>query len=228
MKPSIVASFAYIAPKGRGRHSGYRHLRARLKYVQYRDDRDTHVKQSALADRWLDRGLGNHYRAILQRCAALNSKHVLAWTWVVSPAPDLMALVPEDLRRDLLIDLTERIVESYYTARGLEVSEYSFVLHDRLTNAKDDGQPGLRQLHAHVILPGTAPTLEGRQAVYNNTDKGHEQLFHEVAAGHFEAALDELVGPTWRRLREVPELKPELPDSDDINAWVPRERERER
>lgn len=87
MKPSIVAGFAYIAPKGRGKHSGYRHLRARLKYVQYRDDRDTHVKQGALADRWQDRGLGHHYRAILQRCEALRSRHVLAWTWVVSPAP---------------------------------------------------------------------------------------------------------------------------------------------
>jgi hypothetical protein len=59
---------------------------------------------------------------------------VLAWSWVVSPAPDLMALVPEGLRRDLLIDLTERVVEAYYTARGADVPEYAFVVHDRLTS----------------------------------------------------------------------------------------------
>ena len=228
MKPTIVADFAYVSPKGKGKTSGYRHLRSKLKYVQYRDDRNKHIKQGELVDRWQDHGLGNNYRSILNNCAALSSKHVLAWTWIVSPAPDLMALVPEDLRRDLVIDLTERVVESYYTARGLDVPEYSFVLHDRLTNEQDVGEPGAQQLHTHVFLPGTTPTLEGRQAVYNNKDKGHEKLFHEVAAEHFETALDSLVGPDWRLLRKEPELAPTMPDVDDLDAWFPREREQER
>ena len=227
MKPTIVADFAYVSPKGKGKTSGYRHLRSKLKYVQYRDDRNTHIKQGQLVDRWQDYGLGNNYRAILNNCAALSSKHVLAWTWIVSPAPDLMALVPEGLRRDLVIDLTERVVESYYTARGLEIPEYSFVLHDRLTNGQDDGGPGMQQLHTHVFLPGTTPTLEGRQAVYNNKDKGHEKLFHEVAAQHFEMALDTLVGREWRMLRQELEIASPALDSDDLNAWFPREREQE-
>ncbi len=227
MKPTIVADFAYISPKGKGRTSGYRHLRSKLKYVQYRDDRNKHIKQGELAERWQDHGLGNNYRAILNNCAVLSSKHVLAWTWVVSPAPNLMALVPEELRRDLVIDLTERVVESYYTAHGMDVPEYSFVLHDRLTNEQDDGKPGMQQIHSHIFLPGTTPTLEGRQAVYNNKEKGHEKLFHEVAAQQFEAALDLVVGPEWRKLRHEPEITAPTIDADDLNAWFPREREQE-
>jgi hypothetical protein len=227
MKPTIVADFAYVSPKGKGKTSGYRHLRSKLKYVQYRDDRNRHIKQGELVERWQDHGLGNNYRTILNHCAELSSKHVLAWTWVISPAPDLMALVPEALRRELVIDLTERVVESYYAARGLDIPEYSFVLHDRLTSEQDDGSPGMQQLHTHVFMPGTTPTLEGRQAVYNNKDKGHDKLFHQVAAEHFEAALDVAVGPEWRRFRQEPEITQPTPDVDDLNVWFPREREQE-
>jgi hypothetical protein len=81
-----------------------------------------------LRERWQDHGLGKSYRSILQSCERLRSPHVLAWSWVVSPSPDLMALVPEALRRDLLIDLTERVVEAYYTARGVDVPGYAFVV----------------------------------------------------------------------------------------------------
>jgi len=218
-KPTIVVDFAYVSPKGRGR----RHLRGKLKYLQYRDDRETHLKQGELRDRWLDHGLGKSYRGIARSCERLRSPHVLAWTWVVSPAPDLMALIPEDQRRDLLIDLTARIVESYYTARGAEVPEYAAVLHDRLTNGAD-GQPGVQQLHSHVILPGTAPTVEGRTPFYNNKEKGHERLFHQIAAQHFEDALETAVGARWRELRPEAEPAPVLPDLNDLNVWFPRER----
>jgi len=222
MKPTIVADFAYISPKGKGKTSGYRHLRGKLKYVQFRDDRHHHIKQSDLQERWQDRGLGSNYQNIASNCAVLGSKHVLAWTWVISPAPDLMATVPEAQRRELVIDLTERIVEAYYAARDLDVPEYSFVLHDRLTNANEDREAGLQQLHTHVFLPGTAPSIEGREAVYNNKDQGHQKLFHQVAAEHFEVALDRTVGRDWRQLRQEPEVVPTLPDPDDLDAWFPR------
>lgn len=220
MKPSIVVDIAYIAPKGRGRKAGHRHLRGKLKYLQYRDSRDTHLRQAGLPERWRDHGLGTGYRAIQTACSALASKHVLAWTWVVSPAPDLMALVPEDQRRKVVMDVTERLVESYYEARGVDLPEYAFVLHDRTTRATE-GQHAMQHLHTHVILPGTVPTLEARQPFYNNTDKGHDRLFREIAARHFEAALDQAVGPRWRALR--PERQPALPASDDLSAWFPRE-----
>lgn len=92
--------------------------------------------------------------------------------------------------------------------------------HDRLTNGAD-GQPGVSQLHTHVILPGTAPTIEGRAPFYNNKEKGHDRLFREIATQHFEAALDEIVGERWRELRPEAEL---VPDLNDLNAWFPRER----
>jgi hypothetical protein len=131
-----------------------------------------------------------------------------------------MALVPEDQRPDLVLDLTERIVEEYYTSRGFEVPEYSYVLHDRLTKPEDDSEP-LQQLHTHVVLPGTAP-LAGtdRQAVYNNKEKGHDALFREIASKHFTEALDRLIDPNWRRLREEEQkLEPEQPAPDDLDAW---------
>lgn len=92
--------------------------------------------------------------------------------------------------------------------------------HDRLTNGAD-GQPGVQQLHTHVILPGTAPTVEGSSPFYNNKEKGHDRLFREIAAQHFESALDEIVGERWRELRPEAEL---LPDLNDLNVWFSRER----
>lgn len=215
-KAIIVTDFAYKGPQRKGRGTGHEGLRGTLKYLQYRDDRTRYILQDDQHERWVDRGLGEHYRAIFEHCDQLQSKHVLAWTWVVSPSPDLMALVPEDQRRELLHDLTERIVEEYYTARGFDVPEYSYVVHDSLTKPEDDTPP-MQHLHTHVVLPGTAP-LPGadRAAVYNNKEKGHDALFREIGSRHFADALDQRVGPEWRRLREEPQVSP--PD-DDLDAW---------
>ncbi len=222
MKAIIVTDFAYKGPKRKGRGTGHQGLRATLKYLQYRDTRDDPFQQSDNPERWVDHGLGQHYRAIFETCDQLQSKHVLAWTWVISPAPDLMALVPEEHRRELVLDLTERIVEDFYTERGFEVPEYSYVLHDRLTEPEDGSDP-LQQLHTHVVLPGTAPLAgSDRQAVYNNKEKGHDALFREIASQHFTNALDDLVGPEWHRLREEePEVVSESLDPNDLDAWFP-------
>jgi hypothetical protein len=82
----------------------------------------------------------------------------------------------------------------------------------------------LQQIHTHVVLPGTAP-LPGvdRAPVYNNTERGDDALFREVATHHFSAALDRIVGPEWQRLREEePAIAPEQPASDDLDAWFSR------
>jgi len=213
----IIPDLKYKSPKRRGRGSGHKGLRSTLKYLQFREDRDTQANRDQLQDRWQDRGLGAHYREIFGACDHLKSQHVLAWTWVVSPAPDLMALVPEDKRRDLVMDVTERIVEAYYDARGFQTPPYSYVLHDRLT------KEGEQQLHTHVILPGLAPTVAGWEPFYNHRSKGHEQLFNDIAREEFEQALDRTIGPEWRRLREEPEIAEDIPhDIDDLNAWFPR------
>src|SRR5450432_3439960 len=199
------ADFRYISTskaKGKG---GIKHLREKLKYFQYRNDKADHVAQGQgkpRPERWRDMGLGGNYGEILKACTDLQSKDVLAWTWVVSPAPDLMALVPEDQRRDLVRDLTETIVTEYYEARGLDLPRYSYVLHDRNT------AEGEQQLHTHVVLPGTTETLEGREPFYNNKKEGHVMLFNQIADKQFELALDKTIGLDWRTLR--PEPEPEL------------------
>ncbi len=132
-KATIVADLKYKSPKREGRGSGSKGLRNALKYFQFREDHNTKASPEKLRDRWQDRGLGAHYREIQTNCTRFKSPHVLAWTWVISPAPDLMALVPENKRRALVMDVTERVVEAYYEARDYQTPPYSYVLHDRMT-----------------------------------------------------------------------------------------------
>jgi hypothetical protein len=214
----IIPDFKYKSPKRRGRGTGHQGLRATLKYLQFREDRDTKAGKEKLRDRWQDRGLGKHYGEIFTNCDRLQSQHVLAWTWVISPAPDLMMLVPEAQRRDVLMDVTERIVEAYYDARGFQTPPYSYVVHDRLT------KEGEQQLHTHIILPGLAPTVEGWEPIYNHQRKGHEQLFNDIAHDEFEAALDRTIDPEWRRVIEEPGIEgQDIPeDIDSLDAWFPR------
>jgi hypothetical protein len=222
-KAIIVVDFAYKGTKRKGHGTGRKGLSSTLKYLQYRDKVQNQLAENRDYERWQDRGLGLHWRDILKTSDDLQSKHVLAWTWVISPAPDLMALVPEDQRRDLVCDLTERIVEDYYVERGYTIPEYSFILHDREAKM-EDGSETMQQLHTHVVLPGTAP-LPGsdRGAVYNNKEKGHDALFREIASRHFSEALDRIAGLGWQRLREEePAIEPEQPASNDLAAWFPR------
>jgi hypothetical protein len=206
-KPIIIADLAYKGPQRRGRGTGRQGLKATLKYLQYRDRKNNHLARNHTYERWQDRGLGVSHGEILKNCDALQSKHVLAWTWVVSPAPDLMELVPAHERRALLHDLTERVVEDYYTERGLDVPEYSYVLHTAKTKGRD-GEPPQEHLHTHVILPGTAPSSADRLPVYNNARQGHDRLFREIAAQHFADMLDER-DIDWQPLRQDIDLSPD-------------------
>jgi len=216
-KAIIVPDLKYKSPRRQGRGSGAKGLRNGLKYFQYREDHNTKASPDRLRDRWQDRGLGAHYREIDANCQRLQSQHVLAWTWVISPAPDLMALVPQDKRRQLVMDVTERIVEAYYEARGCQIPPYTYVLHDRQT------KEGEQQLHTHVILPGLAPTVGGWEPMYINKRQGHDELFNAIAHDEFEQALDRTIGPEWRRLREEPEVTHDIPtDPDDLDLWFPR------
>ena len=201
-KAIIVVDFAYKGPKHTGRGTGRQALNAVLKYLQYRDKRNNHLAQNHAYERWQDRGMGLSYGEIFKNCDALQSKHVLAWTWVISPAPDLMELVPKHERQALLYELTERVVEDYYTERGLDIPEYSYLMHSAKTKGKN-GEAPQEHLHTHVILPGTAPSTAERLPVYNNATKGHDRLFRDVATQHFADLLDER-GIDWRPLREEP------------------------
>ena len=67
----------------------------------------------------------------------------------------------------------------------------------------DENRQSLEQLHTHIILPGTAPSVVDRIPVYNNASKGHDALFRELASQNFEAALDQTLGRNWRRTHEA-------------------------
>ncbi len=218
-KPINFANCHYISPK-KGKRGGVDHLQGKLKYFQFRDDKHDYIPQGS-RDRWVDMGLGNNYKQILTNCIGTQSKDVLAWTWVVSPAPDLMALVPEADRREFIKELTESTVTAYYEARGVDVPAYSYVLHDRNT---EDGQ---QQLHSHVVLPGTVETLMGVEPFYNNKHDGHIELFNQIADKQLELALDAAIGVQWRELRpellsiREPEAVQETADSE-LDLWFPR------
>ena len=206
-----MVDFAYKGPQRKGRGTGRKGLSSTLKYLQYRDRVQNLLAQNRDYERWQDRGLGLHWRDILRNAAATQSKHVLAWTWVVSPAPDPMALVPAAQRRDFVSQLTERVVEDYYAERGFDLPEYSYILHDRPTDNE-----GLQQLHTHVILPGTTPSMAERLPVYNNTERGHDALFRRVASNNLAEMLDEVVGPQWRLARELDRDMDHSPDTPQL------------
>lgn len=217
-KAIVVVDYAYKGPKRKGYGTGRKGLSSTLKYLQYRDKMQNQLADNRDYERWQDRGMGLHWRDILKHSDLLQSQHVLAWTWVISPAPDLMKFVPEDQRRDLVCDLTERVVEDYYLERSFTIPEYSYILHDRQTDDQ-----GMQQLHTHVVLPGTAPSVAERLPVYNNKNRGHDRLFREIAARHFSAVLDDVVGPEWRLQREEAQaVEPDLPTTNDLDSWFPR------
>ncbi len=82
-KAIIVVDFAYKGPKRRGRGTGHEGLKAALKYLQYRDKDNNERAQARDYERWNDRGLGVNHTEIYRNCTRLQSKHVLAWTWVI-------------------------------------------------------------------------------------------------------------------------------------------------
>ena len=206
----------YISTSKHKRNGGIGHLRGKLRYFQYRNDKSDHVphpRGKARPGRWRDMGLGSHYGEILKSCQALQSEHVLAWTWVISPAPDLMVLVPEGERRGLVRELTESVVNEYYDARGVDVPAYSYVLHDRDTEA------GEQQLHTHVVLPGLVETVMGQQPFYNNERQGHVDLFNRIADKQFELALDRTIGQEWRALRPERDQTREEAIESELDLW---------
>lgn len=237
-KAICVPDLKYASWKGR-RGNGVNELRRKLKYFTYRSDRDGHIPQRHGLERWQDRGLGRTYPDILKRCERLGSTSVLAWTWVIAPAPDLIALVPAPLREQVVKTLTEEVVEAYYEARGMDIPEYSYVLHDRAVQSGEGVAIGLQHLHTHVILPGTAADADGtRRPFYNRSSKGHVDLLRRLSTETLERLLDVHIGPRWRLLRPEPSMQQAIPALDlpdiaippqstpiqsELDRWFPRD-----
>jgi hypothetical protein len=206
-KAIIVVDFAYKSPKRMGRGTGRQGLKATLKYLQFRDKRNNHLAKAHTFERWQDRGMGLSHGEIFRNCDALQSKHVLAWTWVISPAPDLMELVPVSQRRELLYELTERVVEDYYTERGFDVPEYSFLMHSAKTKGKD-GEPPQEHLHTHVIrrkgmtvCSVKSPVSTSRTCSTSATSTG------DRCAKSRSQTLNATTGSTWTSFSHAEEAK---------------------
>ncbi len=163
-----------------------------LKYYQYRDDRDRHVAQHPGLERWHDRDLGGSFRAVWDAASRLsedraNKDEVLARLMVVSPHPDLMAEVPRGQRKRVLRELTETMMDRFFTACELPTPEYSYVIHDPAT------ADGRQRLHAHVVFPATVPDIDGRQ--HYDLRRAQMPVFHAARDAAVTEVFTRLLGP---------------------------------
>ena len=219
-KPSIIPNWKYQKPS----KGGYKGLKKLLKYVSYRESPDH--RPLDLSDRWADCGLGANWREVYEKASALSGPYVLAHHMVIAPAPDLMALVPEELRQELTREVTERTIENWFAARGLNIPQYSYVTHDRDT----DGEFGLQNVHTHVFVAGTVENSLGERESHRVerqqvcTDRGglnREDNLHRIARQEFEQVLDRTIGQEWRRLREAELEQPIVtPNRDEDSLFV--------
>lgn len=177
-----------------------RRMRNLLGYLTYRDSRDRGVKMSAGKERWVDRGMGDSVSTIARRCDDLRSEHVLTFSLVVNPNPQLLAMIPPEQRERFVRELTERTVDDFFDARGLDTGcEYSYVLHHRAS--EDPQTPGLHNPHTHVVLPGTVWSEESgdRIPLYFSRNKkvNHIEMLHDVTEQNMVGLLDHYIGPEW-------------------------------
>lgn len=173
-----------------------------LSYLTYRDSRDEGVKRVAGQERWVDRGMGGSVAAIAQRCDDLKSQHVLTFSLVVNPNPQLIAMIPHEQRERFVRELTERTVDGFFEARGLDTGcEFSYVLHHR--DSDDPQAPGMHNPHSHVVLPGTVWSEEHGERInlyFSQSKKvDHIEMLHDVTEQHMAEMLDRYVGLDWEQ-----------------------------
>jgi len=193
-KQGVIANVKYQSAKGTGAHK----LKAILRYVQYRDDRDGHIPQQHGLERWVDHGLGDNFQTIASNCEAFKSEHVQAFTLVINPNPDLVAFIPEDGRETFVRELTERTLEGVFEARGMDPPQWAYALHRRETSEDGRDNP-----HTHIILPGTYESWAdgGRLPLYfnNRKNENHIEMLHKAAQQQMEVLLERYVGPDWEK-----------------------------
>ncbi|MBZ0239329.1 MAG: hypothetical protein K8H77_01405 [Cutibacterium acnes] len=173
-----------------------------LGYLTYRDSRDDYVPQVSGVERWVDRGMGHSVKQIADRCESYQSEHVLLFSLVVNPNPDLIRMVPHEEREAFVRHLTERTVEGFFDARGIDTGvEYSYVTHHRQTDG--DESPGQHNPHTHIVLPGTYYDAdEGRRRpLYfsKNREVNHIDMIHEVTQKHMADLMDRYAGLDWEQ-----------------------------
>jgi hypothetical protein len=197
-KQMCVANLQYKKPSS----DGAKQSKNLLRYLTYRESRDEKARHVAGRERWTDHGMGGSVGEIVQRCDDLKSEHVLTFSLVCNPNPDLIAMVaPED--RELFVrELTENMVNGFFDERGLDTGiEFSYVLHHRLTD--DPQTPGLHDPHTHIVLPGTVYNEEHGQRVplffSRNRKVNHIEILHDVTERTMTEQMGRYVGPDWEQ-----------------------------
>ena len=179
-----------------------RRMKNLLGYLTYRDSRNEGAKMIAGQERWVDHGMGRSVAEIAQRCDDLRSQHVLTFSLVVNPNPQLVAMIPHEQREQFVRELTERTVDGFFEARGLDTGcEYSYVTHHR--ESEDPQAPGMHNPHTHVVLPGTVWSEEHGERInlyFSQSRKvDHIEMLHDVTEQHMVALMDRYVGLDWER-----------------------------
>jgi hypothetical protein len=189
-----VANVRYHKPGGR------RSADNLLRYLTFRESRDEAASFAPGLERWTDRGMGRTVRELVDNCTAYSSAHVLLFSLVINPHPDLIAMLPPSEREAFVRSLTERTVEGFFEARDIENGvEWSAVLHHRETD--DAHAPGRHNPHMHVVLPGTYydPDEGIRKPLYFSQNKqvNHIELLHRVTERESVALLEQHIGRDW-------------------------------
>lgn len=197
-KQMCVANVQYKKPSD----DGAKQSKNLLRYLTYRESRDEKARHIAGRERWIDHGMGGSVGEIAQRCDDLKSEHVLTFSLVCNPNPDLIAMVAPEDREQFVHELTESMVNGFFDVRGLDTGiEYSYVLHHRLTD--DPQAPGQHDPHTHIVLPGTVYDEEHGQRVplffSRNRKVNHIEMLHDVTEQAMVAQMEHYVGPDWEQ-----------------------------
>lgn len=206
-KQMCVANVQYKKPSD----DGTKQSKNLLRYLTYRESRDEAARHVSGRERWVDHGMGGSVGEIARRCDDLKSEHVLTFSLVCNPNPDLMAMVAPEEREQFVRELTENMVNGFFDERGLDTGvEFSFVLHHRLTD--DPQAPGLHDPHTHIVLPGTVYDEEHGQRVplffSRNRKVNHIDLLHDVTERTMVTQMERYIGPDWeRRYDELAEVR---------------------
>jgi hypothetical protein len=197
-KQMCVANVQYKKPSD----DGAKQSKNLLRYLTYRESRDEAARHVAGRGRWVDHGMGGSVGEIAQRCDDLKSEHVLTFSLVMNPSPDLIAMVAPEDREQFVRELTERVADDFFEARGIDTGiEMSYVLHHRLTD--DPQAPGLHDPHTHIVLPGTVYDEEHGQRVplffSRNRKVNHIDLLHDVTERIMVEQMERYVGPEWEQ-----------------------------
>jgi len=206
-KQMCIANVQYKKPSD----DGAKQSKNLLRYLTYRESRDEAARHVAGRERWIDHGMGSSVAEISQHCDDLKSEHVLTFSLVCNPNPDLIGMVAPEDREQFVRELTEGMVNGFFDERGLDTGiEYSYVPHHRLTD--DPQSPGLHDPHTHIVLPGTVYDEEHGQRVplffSRNRKVNHIEMLHDVTERTMVAQMERYVGPDWeRRYDELAEVR---------------------